>query len=197
MDRGRRAIAAAFAALAWAAAAADRPPVDPDSPETQRRAVAALEHAERRTIAGETREIVGIARGVDALLKDLNAQVRGREVKIALSADVLFDFDKDVLKREAAPELQKVAEVLKQYPKGSARIEGHADGKGNAAYNQKLSERRAQTVRRWLATHGVAMKLAARGWGKTKPIAPNSFPDGRDNPEGRAKNRRVEISFER
>lgn len=49
---------------------------------------------------------------------------------------------------------------------------------------------RADTVRGWLVAHGVAMKLSARGWGKTRPVAPNAFPDGRDDPEGRAKNRR-------
>ena len=201
---GRAWIAAAVATIALAAGAADRPPLDPDSPEVQRRALAALPNATRRPIVEtrreivpRTREIVGISRGVESLLTELNAQVRGREVRIALSADVLFDFDKATLGPEAAPALQKVADVLKQYPKGNARVEGHTDAKGDAAYNQKLSERRAETVRKWLMDHGVTMKLAAKGWGKTKPVAPNTRPDGKDDPEGRKKNRRVEIAFER
>lgn len=209
MRSGGRRGAIAFALVAAltlvpGAAAAQKPPDDPDAPQTQRRAVEALSRAralkivgEKRPIVGTHREIVGTARSVDALLKDLNAQVRGREVRIALSADVLFDFDKATLGPEAAPALQKVADVLKQYPKASARVEGHTDGKGDAAYNQKLSERRAETVRKWLAGHGVTMKLASKGWGKTKPVAPNTRPDGKDDPEGRKKNRRVEIAFER
>jgi len=197
----------ALMALLWpfvAGAQAGKWPDDPDAPQTQHAAVEALSRAHRLDIVSQSREIVssqretaGTTRNVDALLKDLNAQVRGREVRIALSADVLFDFDKATLGPEAPAALQKVADVLKQYPKGSARVEGHTDGKGDAAYNQKLSERRAETVRKWLAEHGVAMKLASKGWGKTKPVAPNTHPDGKDDPEGRKKNRRVEIAFER
>jgi outer membrane protein OmpA-like peptidoglycan-associated protein len=196
----RRWAACAFAGALLATASpagAQRRTYDPDAPETQKAAIEALPHARRLEITSTTRQIVGVSRGVDALLKDLNAQVRGREVRIALAADVLFDFDKASLGPEAPASLQKVADVLKQYPKGSARVEGHTDGKGDAAYNQKLSERRAETVRKWLTDNGVAMKLVSKGWGKTKPIAPNTRPDGKDDPEGRKKNRRVEIAFTR
>jgi photosystem I P700 chlorophyll a apoprotein A2 len=189
-----------------AEAQAGKWPDDPDAPLTQHAAVEALSHARRVAIVPgpplsivfpTQRDIAGTARNIDSLLKDLNAQVRGREVRIALAADVLFDFDKATLGPEAPSALQKVADVLKQYPKGSARVEGHTDGKGDAAYNQKLSERRAETVRKWLADNGVTMKLASKGWGKSKPVAPNTRPDGKDDPEGRKKNRRVEIAFER
>jgi outer membrane protein OmpA-like peptidoglycan-associated protein len=118
-----------------------------------------------------------------------------REVKIHLPADVLFDFDKADLRPEAAPVLERVAIVLKSDPTSSATIAGHTDGKGNDQYNQDLSERRAQSVRRWLVGHGVSDNMAARGFGKTKPVAPNTLPNGADNPNGRQKNRRVEITF--
>jgi outer membrane protein OmpA-like peptidoglycan-associated protein len=127
-------------------------------------------------------------------LKDLGAKVTGREIKINLSADVLFDFDKADLRPEAGPALEKVVAVLQAYPKAAVLIEGHTDGKGNDQYNQKLSERRADSVRRWLAEHGIAAAMTTRGWGKTKPIAPNAKPNGADDPEGRQKNRRVEIT---
>jgi outer membrane protein OmpA-like peptidoglycan-associated protein len=198
----RRAVLAA--ALAAGSAFAQAPEVDPDSPATHRRAVAALANAKPLSIAGESRdiaavvlEIKGVSLGVEGLLKDLNAEVRGREVRIAVSADVLFDFDKANLRKEATPELEKVAAVLKEYPKATARIDGHADGKGDAAYNQKLSERRAEAVRRWFEKEGVKTKMSAKGWGKTKPVAPNTRPDGKDDPEGRQKNRRVEVILER
>jgi outer membrane protein OmpA-like peptidoglycan-associated protein len=127
-------------------------------------------------------------------LKDLGATVRGREIKINLAADVLFDFDKWDLRPEAGPALEKVAAVLQAYPKAAVLIEGHTDGKGGDEYNQRLSERRAESVRSWLATHGIGAPMTTRGWGKTRPVAPNTKPNGADDPEGRQKNRRVEIT---
>jgi outer membrane protein OmpA-like peptidoglycan-associated protein len=207
--------AAGLAAALWIAGAApgwaQKPDLDPDSPEAHAKAREALPRAQRvelkpelRTVAGESRQIVGIRSGIEGrthdvagLLKDLNAEVRGQEVRIALAADVLFDFDKAELRAEAKPALDKVAAVLKAYPQASAKIEGHTDGKGDAAYNQKLSLRRAESVRAWLAANGVGMKIATRGWGKDKPVAPNTGPGGKDNPEGRQKNRRVEITMTR
>lgn len=131
---------------------------------------------------------------LQAALKDLGATVKGREIKINLAADVLFDFDKSTLRPEAGPALAKVVAVLQSYPKAAVLIEGHTDGKGNDQYNQRLSEQRANSVRRWLVEHGVATPMTTRGWGKTRPIAPNTKPNGADDPEGRQKNRRVEIT---
>jgi outer membrane protein OmpA-like peptidoglycan-associated protein len=192
------------AALVGGNAFAQAPEIDPDSPATHRRAVEALAGAKPLPIEGQPLEIVpvvlevkGVALGVDGLLRDLNAEVRGREVRIAMSADVLFDFDKADLRKEARPELEKLAAVLNEYPNATARIEGHTDGKGDPAYNQKLSERRAETIRKWLESEGVKTRLSSQGFGKTKPIAPNTRPDGKDDPAGRQKNRRVEIMLTR
>src|SRR5207247_10312979 len=76
-------------------------------------------------------------------LKGLGAKVTGREIKISLAADVLFDFDKADLRAEAAPALEKVVAVLHAYPKAAALIEGNTGGEGNDQHNQKLSEPRA------------------------------------------------------
>ena len=73
-------------------------------------------------------------------------------------------------------------------------IEGHTDGKGGDQYNQRLSEQRADSVRRWLVEHGVTTPMTTHGWGRTRPIAPNIKPNGADDPDGRQKNRRVEIT---
>ena len=129
-----------------------------------------------------------------AALQDLGAAVTEREIKISLSSDVLFDFDKANLRPEAGPALEKVAAVLKAHPRAAVAIEGHTDGKGTDKYNQPLSERRATSVRTWLAANGVGAKMTTRGWGKQKPVAPNTKPNGADNAEGRQKNRRVEIT---
>ena len=89
--------------------------------------------------------------GVEAALKDLGAKVTDTEIRIDLSADVLFDFDKATLKKDAEPSLQKVATVLKANPTAKVGIDGHTDGKGADAYNQTLSEaarRKRQAVAR-------------------------------------------------
>jgi outer membrane protein OmpA-like peptidoglycan-associated protein len=139
--------------------------------------------------------VAGSAVGIDAALKDLAAKVTESEIRIDLSADVLFDFDKAEIKKQAEPSLQKVATVLKANPNANVSIDGHTDGKGADAYNQTLSEQRAASVKQWLVANARVngASIATRGWGKTKPVAHNAKPDGSDDPEGRAKNRRVEI----
>lgn len=196
-------LAAALSGLAGAATY-----TEPDAPATEAAARAALKDAKvlgidgkTLEIDGKTLEIVGISRGVEGAvldlkgaLRDLGAKVTEQEIRIELAADVLFDFDKADLRKEARPSLEKVATVLKGYPKAAGTVEGHTDAKGNDQLNQKLSERRAQTVQKWLAANGVTTRLSTRGFGRTKPVAPNTKPDGKDDPEGRQKNRRVEIT---
>ena len=136
----------------------------------------------------------GRVQSLEGAMKDLGATVKGREIKINLAADVLFDFDKADLRPEATPSLERVLAILQSYPKAAVLIEGHTDGKGNDQYNQALSERRAEAVRRWLGGHGAAAPMTTRGWGKTRPVASNTKPNGADDPDGRQKNRRVEIT---
>ena len=181
---------------AASAAPAERPsPEDPVPPGAT---------AKILPVSGKVLELRGLASGVagkaaaiEAVLKELGAKVTEQEIRIDLSADVLFDFDKADLRREATPALEKLASVLKTYPAATTTIEGHTDSKGGRRYNQDLSERRAASVRGWLGSHGVGNPMTTRGWGETKPAVPNSKPGGADNPEGRQKNRRVEITLER
>jgi outer membrane protein OmpA-like peptidoglycan-associated protein len=143
--------------------------------------------------------VAGRTIGLDKALQDLKANVTPQQVKVNLSADVLFDFDKADVKPGASPQLTELATVIKAYPGASVNIEGHSDGKGADAYNQTLSEKRAASIAQWLVANGgvSAAQLQTRGWGKTKPIAPNTKPNGDDDPDGRAKNRRVEITITR
>jgi outer membrane protein OmpA-like peptidoglycan-associated protein len=140
-------------------------------------------------------EIGGRVLDLEETLKELNAKVIDREIRIALAADVLFDFDKHDLKPAAAGTLEKVAEVLKAHAGGAVLVEGHTDGKGNDAYNQALSERRAASVRDWLVKNASLprSRFTTRGYGKARPVAPNAKADGSDDPKGRERNRRVEI----
>ena len=114
-----------------------------------------------------------------------------RELRFDLMSDVLFDFDKAELRPEADGVLrQLLAEEAARY-----RVEGHTDGKGSDAYNLDLSRRRAESVKLWLTRNGCvpAVSVGTEGFGKSRPVAPNTKPDGSDDPEGRQKNRRVEI----
>ena len=121
------------------------------------------------------------------------------EIRIELAADVLFDFDKVDILPKAREALKQAAEVIQEKAKGIVQIEGHTDSKGSDAYNQKLSERRANAVKDWLTNREGLKKVrfAARGFGAKKPVVPNTKPDGNDDTEGRQKNRRVEIIFKK
>jgi outer membrane protein OmpA-like peptidoglycan-associated protein len=142
-------------------------------------------------------DIVGVSRGVEGTLVDLGAKVTETEIKIALSGDILFDFDKDTLRPDAFPTLQKVAEVIANYPGAPVLIEGYTDSKGKDSYNLKLSDRRAASVKKWLvqSAGADAGHIKTKGWGEAKPVAPNEKPDGSDDSDGRQKNRRVEITI--
>ena len=129
-------------------------------------------------------------------VEDLKIEETETEVRIEMAADVLFDFDEADLLPKAEETLKKAADLVRERAKGTAtvRIEGHTDGKGSDTYNQRLSLRRAESVERWFIAHGLGrITFSTAGYGAKRPVAPNTNPDGSDNPEGRAKNRRVEI----
>ena len=148
-------------------------------------------------LKGLSLAVAGKIDPLNAALKDLGARATDTEIQIELSSDVMFDFDKSDLKPEALGSLQKVVTVIQAYPAYRCTIGGHTDGKGEKQYNQKLSERRADSVKTWLAAHGAANPTTTQGFGDSKPIAPNTKPNGSDNPEGRQKNRRVEITLKK
>lgn len=128
-------------------------------------------------------------------VEDLAVKETDTDIRVDLAADVLFDFDKADLLPKAEETLKKAADLVKERNKGGVvRIEGHTDAKGSDAYNQKLSLRRADSVKRWFVDHGLKdLRFSTKGFGATQPIAPNTKPDGSDDPDGRQKNRRVEI----
>jgi outer membrane protein OmpA-like peptidoglycan-associated protein len=106
---------------------------------------------------------------------------------------VLFDFDKAALRSEARPAIEYVAETVLRAGK-PVSIEGHTDSIGSEAYNMRLSQLRALTVQAELTRRVAgAVPMQAVGYGKARPIAENQYPDGTDDPDGRQRNRRVEI----
>jgi outer membrane protein OmpA-like peptidoglycan-associated protein len=132
-------------------------------------------------------------------VETLQVKETATETRIELPSDILFDFDKADIRAAAAEALKQVGDLLRKSARGTVRIEGHTDSKGSDKYNMRLSQRRAQSVRNWLVEReGLRnMRFAIRGFGETRPTAANSKPDGSDDPEGRQKNRRVEIVFGR
>jgi len=146
-------------------------------------------------IIGLESDTAGVPLDLQGLVSDLNADVTGYGYKVSLSGDVLFEFDKATLKPEAKETLQKVVLLATKANAIEIRVEGHTDSKGSNAYNQKLSERRAEAVKSWLVAKGHIEPdiIKAVGFGETRPVADNTTADGKDNPEGRAKNRRVDI----
>ena len=112
---------------------------------------------------------------------------------ITLEDSILFDFGESDIRPEAAQTLSTLATVLNDAKVPSAHIYGHTDSVSDEAFNQKLSEDRANAVFAELKKDGVTATMDATGYGETKPVAPNENPDGSDNPAGRALNRRVEI----
>ena len=115
------------------------------------------------------------------------------EERLRVGSDFLFDFDRAEVRPEADVALEEVAKHIIAAGR-RAMVEGHTDAKGSEGYNQALSERRASAVRLALLDIGVSdSRLITRGFGKSRPIAPNEHADGSDDPDGRQKNRRVEV----
>jgi OOP family OmpA-OmpF porin len=100
---------------------------------------------------------------------------------------VVFDTDKADLRPESFPILDGAVETLKRYPELAIEVAGHTDSVGSDAYNKSLSQRRAETVRQYLAAKGASNALTARGYGERQPIAKNTTE------EGRLENRRVTL----
>jgi outer membrane protein OmpA-like peptidoglycan-associated protein len=108
--------------------------------------------------------------------------------KVIVLTGVNFAFDSEQLTPESHAILDKEVPSIKGDPTMKVEVAGHTDSRGSDAYNEKLSDRRAKSVRDYFISQGVpADRLTAVGYGETKPIATN------DTDEGRAQNRRVEL----
>jgi outer membrane protein OmpA-like peptidoglycan-associated protein len=121
---------------------------------------------------------------------DVEVVRRGDDLILSMPSGITFATDSAAVQPQFRPTLDKVADVLGRYNQTYVDVYGHTDSTGSAAYNQTLSERRAESVADYLVSRGVRQeRLATRGFGLTQPIASN------DTPEGRAENRRVEIKI--
>ena len=106
---------------------------------------------------------------------------------------VHFAFDKADLTKIAKDTLGTAVRYLKDHMDVRVEIQGHTDSKGSDAYNLKLGEARAVSVKKFLESQGIAAsRISTKSFGESQPVADNTF-NGKDNPQGRAENRRVAI----
>jgi outer membrane protein OmpA-like peptidoglycan-associated protein len=144
---------------------------------------------------GAVHDIIGEVESLDGTESETR---KDKTVTLALTSDVLFAFDKADLVAQARERLRKAAERIKADGAGGpVRIEGHTDDQGSDAYNDGLSQRRAEAVRTALAAllAGQSVTLQARGFGERRPKLPNVV-GGKPSARNRARNRRVEIIFD-
>ncbi|MBB4857642.1 outer membrane protein OmpA-like peptidoglycan-associated protein [Novosphingobium chloroacetimidivorans] len=143
--------------------------------------------------------LVGQVSPLNSALSDLNVRVTDMGTIIDLPTDALFAFDSAELNPDATKQLEASARMIRSAPAGPIKVIGHTDSKGDDAYNQKLSEDRAQAVAAWLMKQVGVRKRAIEtsGEGEKAPIAPNETLSGQDDPAGRARNRRVELVLPR
>jgi len=136
---------------------------------------------------------------MDKQADELRAQLQGSGISVTRNGDriilnmpnnITFNTDQDSIKSQFYRQLDSVAVVLKKYDRSLVDVYGYTDSTGSPTHNQALSERRAESVARYLGSQGIDIRrLAAVGYGDTHPIASNNTA------EGRAQNRRVEIQI--
>jgi outer membrane protein OmpA-like peptidoglycan-associated protein len=183
-----KASAAALLQQQAAQAAADQAARDRSAAVAQQRAAEAETEKARQAAAQSEAEKAQMRA---QLLSQLNSILQTRDSARGLivnMSDVLFDTGSYTLKPGAREKLAKISGIVLAHPGLSLQIEGHTDSVGGDDFNQQLSERRADSVRDFLAEQGVpASSITAHGFGKMQPVASN------DTPEGRQRNRRVEL----
>ena len=113
----------------------------------------------------------------------------GEGIQVTFPSGLLFDFDSDVVRSNAAANLDELARNLSKYDDSNLMIVGHTDAVGSSEYNQALSERRSESAARYLAAQGVTRHIATAGLGEREPVSSNTTEASRQ------RNRRVEIAI--
>jgi OOP family OmpA-OmpF porin len=118
-----------------------------------------------------------------------NDRPAGLEKKISMQLNINFNVNSVTIRSTDLDQLKQMAELMKTYPDTTALIEGHTDNRGAASRNLDISQRRAQSIKKYFTdTFGISPeRITVEGFGETRPIATN------ETPEGRRKNRRVVV----
>ena len=132
---------------------------------------------------------------VDSLKKDMALSLIEKNKSYALK-NILYDFNKASLTQTAMGVLDTLHQIMTENPTFIIELSSHTDSKGEDNYNMKLSQKRAESCVTYLVSKGIpANRMKAMGYGETKPLVPNQKQDGKDDPDGRALNRRTEFKI--
>lgn len=146
-------------------------------------------------VGGAAGAIIG--HQMDQQAKELSDDIPGATVTrvaegiaVTFASGLLYDFDSDVIRSEAANNLRSLAASLRKYPDTQLLVVGHTDDSGSDTYNQALSQRRADAARRFLGDYGIAAdRIGASGRGESEPVTSNGTDAGRQS------NRRIEVAI--
>lgn len=162
-----------------------------------------LEAGQEYFIVVKKKEYLGTSTEVSTIGMNTSQEIKrisylSREPKEPIRIpNIHYEFDKSVILETSKISIDTtVLALMEANPELIVEIQSHTDSKGNDNYNIKLSQRRAESVVTYLTQKGISNKrLVAKGYGESKPIAPNDLPNGADNPEGRALNRRTDFKI--
>jgi len=151
--------------------------------------------AAKRLIDGKYKYVrLSADKNVLTLINEVDEVIKIAENENFIISKILYDYRSDKINNEAAKELDKLVLILKKNKNIGVELSSHTDSKGGDAYNLELSQRRADKAVEYIVSQGIDRdRITAKGYGETRPVAPNNLPNGKDNPEGRAKNRRTEF----
>lgn len=138
---------------------------------------------------------VSLSTRKDTLLT-VNSCLKGYVIEKPITIkNILYDFDKATLRPESVKALDEIVGIMNDNPVIKIELSSHTDSVGSDTYNLVLSQNRAQSCVDYIISKGISVeRITAKGYGKTRPLVPNSFPDGRDNPGNRQLNRRTEFT---
>lgn len=149
----------------------------------------------KRLIDGKYRYVrLDSDKNVITLINEIDEVIKIAENENFVISKILYEYRSAEINETAAQELNKLVLILKKNKDVGVELSSHTDSKGTESYNLELSEKRAQKALEYVVSKGIdASRITAKGFGETQPVAPNELPNGKDNPEGRAKNRRTEF----
>ncbi len=151
--------------------------------------------AAKRLIDGKYKYVrLDADQNVITLINEIDEVIKIAENENFIISKVLYDYRSSEINESSAIELDKLVVILKKNKEVDVALSSHTDSKGGDAYNMKLSQDRADKAVEYVVSKGIDKnRIFATGYGETKPVADNELPNGKDNPEGRAKNRRTEF----
>jgi outer membrane protein OmpA-like peptidoglycan-associated protein len=151
--------------------------------------------AAKRLIDGKYRYVrLDSEKNVITLINEVDEVIKIAENENFVISKILYEYRSAEINEAAGKELDKLVLVLKKNKDIGVELSSHTDSKGSDSYNMELSQKRADKAVEYVVSKGISKdKIIAKGFGETLPVAPNELPNGKDNPEGRAKNRRTEF----